>query len=311
MANDAVPASSVIEPGTHHGRALEIEPGLRVEMPGFIFHPVLMTLERLGLLVRGILYTLVGVVAIAAMIGASESVDLQGSLTLVLGNSYKVPIAIFAAAGLLGYSLWGIVRAFADPLERGGNWHGIISRIGFLWSALAYAGLALFAIQYAIGTASGHGSSGLPFGINKVLGPQLTPWVLPLFGGVVLVTGVGQFMDAWFAPFRSDFLPQEKSPRLWRLWVLAGRIGLFGRGVVFTLIGILMVLGGINGDLRYDYGLTRAFAVLLGLPAGAVALTLVAIGFIALGLHSAASPPVLRMKPGLPPPVRRRTSKEA
>ncbi|HEV2140435.1 MAG TPA: DUF1206 domain-containing protein [Candidatus Dormibacteraeota bacterium] len=311
MANDAVPASGVIEAGTHHARALEIEPGLRVEMPGFVFHPVLMTLERFGLLVRGILYTLVGLIAIGAMIGASESVDLQGSLTLVLGNAYKVPIAIFAAAGLFGYSLWGVVRAFADPLERGGNWHGIISRIGFLWSAVAYGGLALFAIQYAIGTASGHPGSGLPFGINKLLGPQLTPWVLPVFGGVVLITGIGQFMDAWFAPFRSDFLPQEKSPRLWRVWVLAGRVGLLGRGVAFTLIGILMVLGGINGDLHYDYGLTRAFAVLLGLPAGAVGLTLVAIGFIALGLQSATSPPVLRMKPGLPPPVRRRKSKEA
>jgi Domain of Unknown Function (DUF1206) len=311
MANDLVPAGSVRTAEGHHNRALEIEPGLRVEMPRFVFHPVLMTLERFGLLVRGILYALVGVVAVAAMIGASESVDLQGSLTLVLANGLKVPIAIFAAAGLFGYSLWGVVRAVADPLERGGNWHGIISRIGFLWSAVAYGGLALFAIQVAIGAAGGSGGGGLPFGIHKILGPQLTQWVLPVFGGVVLLTGVGQFMDAWFVPFRSDFLPQEKSPRLWSLWVLAGRVGLLGRGVTFTLIGILMVLGGINGDLHYDYGLTRAFAVLLGLPAGAVGLTVVAIGFVALGLHSATSPPVLRMKPGLDPPVRHGRSKEA
>jgi hypothetical protein len=311
MANDLVPAGSVGTAEAHHTRALEIEPGLRVEMPRFVFHPALMTLERFGLLVRGILYALVGVVAVGAMIGASESVDLQGSLTLVLANGLKVPIAIFAAAGLFGYSLWGVVRAVADPLERGGNWHGIISRVGFLWSAVAYGGLALFAIQFAIGAAGGSGGGGLPFGIHKILGPHVTQWVLPVFGGVVLLTGVGQFMDAWFVPFRSDFLPQEKSPRLWSLWVLAGRVGLLGRGVVFTLIGILMVLGGINGDLRYDYGLTRAFAVLLGLPAGAFGLTVVAIGFVALGLHSATSPPVLRMKPGLEPPVRHRRSKEA
>jgi hypothetical protein len=311
MGNDAVPAGGVMETEAPHHHILELGPGLRVEMPPFIFHPVLMTLERFGLLIRGILYALVGVIAIAAMIGASESVDLQGSLTLFLANGFKVPIAIFAAAGLFGYSLWGVVRAVADPLERGGNWHGVISRIGFLWSAVAYAGLGFFAIQYAIGAAGGHAGAGLPLGINKVLGPQLTQWALPVFGGVVLVTGIGQFMDAWFAPFRSDFLPQEKSPRLWSLWVLAGRVGLLGRGLAFTVIGILMVLGGINGDLRYDYGLTRAFAVLLGLPAGAIGLSVVAIGFIALGLHSATSPPVLRMKPGLPPPVPRRRTKEA
>lgn len=310
MRNDGVPAG-VMEAEAPHHRALEIEPGLRVEMPRFMFHPVLMTLERFGLLVRGILYALVGVIAVAAMIGASESVDLQGSLTLVMNNGLRVPIAIFAAAGLFGYSLWGVVRAVADPLERGGNWHGIISRIGFLWSAIAYGGLGLFAIQFAVGAVGEGGGGGLPLGINKVLGPQLTSWVLPVFGGVVLVTGIGQFMDAWFAPFRNDFLPQEKNPRLWSLWVLAGRIGLLGRGVAFTVIGILMAVGGISGDLHYDYGLTRAFAVLLGLPAGAIGLIVVAIGFVALGLHSATSPPVLRMKPGLDPPVRRRVSKEA
>ncbi len=306
MAEKAAPAA-VVETEIRHAHPLEIEPGLRVEMPGFIFHPALVALERFGLLVRGILYALVGVVAVTAMIGASKSVDLQGSLTLILDNGFKVPIAIFAAAGLGGYSLWGVVRAVADPLERGGNWHGIISRVGFLWSAVAYGGLALFAIQFALGAATGGG--GLPFG--KLLSPQLAPWVLPVFGVVVLITGVGQFMDAWFVPFRTDFLPQEKSPRLWRLWIWAGRLGLLGRGVAFTVIGILMVMGGFSGDMRYDYGLTRAFAVLLGLPAGAVGLTVVAIGFIALGVHSATSPPVLRMKPGLPPPVRRSQSKES
>jgi hypothetical protein len=302
MANDAVPAAP-------HHRALEIEPGLRVEMPRFVFHPVLMTLERFGLLVRGILYALVGAVALVALIGAGEWVDLQGSLLLILGNDLRLPIAIVAAGGLFGYALWGVVRAFADPLERGGNWHGIISRAGFLWSAIAYGGLGLFAIQFAFGGS--RGGAGLPFGVHKFIGPQLAPWVLPTFGAVVLVTGIGQFMDAWFAPFRTDFLPQLKNPRLWSVWVWAGRLGLFGRGVAFSVIGILMVLGGFNGDLRFDYGLTRVFAVLLGLPAGAAVLIIVALGFVALGLQSATSPPVLRMKPGLDPPVRRRASKEA
>ena len=309
MANEVLPASHVMESEEHRARALEIEPGLRLQVPEFLFHPALIALERFGLLVRGILYALVGVVAVAFMIGASEAVDLQGSLTLVMGNSLRIPIAIVSAAGLFGYALWGVIRAVADPLERGGNWHGIISRVGFLWSATAYTGLGLFAIQFAMGGK--RGGPGLPLGINNLLGPNLTSWVLPVFGVVVMVTGVGQFMDAWFAPFRTDFLAQQKSPRLWSMWVWAGRIGLLGRGVAFTVIGILMVLGGITGDLHYDYGLTRVFAGLLGLPAGAAFVVIVAIGFVALGLQSATSPPVLRMKPGLDPPVRRRTTKEA
>jgi len=243
------------------------------------------------------------------MLGLGETVDLQGSVTLMLANPLKVPVGIIAAAGLLGYALWGVVRALADPLERGGELHGVVSRVGFLWSAAAYTGLAWFALQFALGGSSG--GTGLPFGAQRFLTPELTPWMLGLFGIVVVITGFGQFMDAWIAPFRTDFLMQVENPHLWRSWIWAGRFGLLARGIAFTLIGVLMIWGGFSGDLVWNYGLTRMFAVLLGLPAGAVLLLVVSFGFVALGLQSVTSPPVLRMRPGLQPPVRRRIPKES
>jgi uncharacterized protein DUF1206 len=291
-----------------HALELEIEPGARLRMPNFIFNRWVMGLERFGLVVRGVLYALVGVFAIAAMLGLGESVDLQGSVTLVLAHPLKVPVGILAAAGLFGYALWGMVRALADPLERGGSLHGIVSRVGFLWSAAAYTGLAWFALQFALlGT---RGAAGLPFGLQQLVTPEMTPWLLGLFGIVVVITGLGQFMDAWIAPFRNDFLMQTETPNLWATWIWAGRLGLFARGIAFSLIGVLMIWGGYSGDLAWNYGLTRMFAVLLGLPAGAALLLVVSFGFVALGLQSVTSPPVLRMKPGLLPAVRRRAPKE-
>ena len=289
-----------------HG--LAIEPGVRLRMPNFVFNRWLMTLERFGLVVRGVLYALVGVFAITAMIGLSRSVDLQGSVALVLDHPLKIPVGVLAAAGLVGYALWGVIRAVADPLERGSELHGIVSRVGFLWSAAAYTGLAWFALQFALGGS--RRETGLPFGAQQLITPDLTPWVLGLFGIVIIITGLGQFMDAWRAPFRTDFLMQVENPHLWASWIWAGRFGLFARGVAFTLIGTLMIWGGYSGDLIWNYGLTRMFAVLLGLPAGAALLSIVSIGFVALGLQSVTSPPVLRMKPGLLPPVRKSTPKE-
>jgi len=289
--------------------AFVVEPGLRVEIPRFVFNPWFISLQRFGLVVRGVLYALVGVVAIAAIIGVRDSVDLQGSVTLIEQNALQLPVGIFAATGLLGYALWSVVRAIADPLERGSTFHGVMSRLAFLGSASAYTGLALFSIQFAMGGSSRGG--GLPFGIDKLLGTQFTPPVLAVLGAVVVITGIGQFADAWIAPFKTDFLAQLTNPHQWRAWVFAGRVGLFGRGIAFTAIGLLMMIGAFTGHADWNYGLTRAFAVLLGLPAGAVVVTIVALGFIALGLQSATSPPVLRMKRGLDPPVRRRIAKES
>jgi membrane-associated phospholipid phosphatase len=289
--------------------AFVMQPGLRVDLPRFIFNPWFTSMQRFGLLVRGVLYTLVGVVAIAAIVGVRESVDLQGSVTLIQQNALKLPIGIIAAAGLLGYALWSVVRAIVDPLERGSTFHGVMSRMAFLGSASAYTGLALFSIQFAIGQSSAGG--GLPFGIDKLLGAQLGPPVLAVFGAVVVITGIGQFGDAWIAPFKTDFLPQLTNPHQWRAWVWAGRIGLFGRGIAFTAMGLLMVTGAFTGHVDWNYGLTRAFEVLLVVPGGATLVLIVALGFIALGLQSATSPPVLRMKRGLDPPVRKHTTKES
>jgi membrane-associated phospholipid phosphatase len=274
-------------------------------VPAVAFGAWFLAFERYGLVVRGVLYALVGVLAMMALVGIGRTVDLQGSLTLLDVTPLRIPFGILASVGLLGYAMWGLIRAVADPLERGTGLHGVMARAGFLWSATAYTALAVFAIQFALGGRGGNGG-GLPIYLVSVVTPPLIPWFVAVAGVVVIITGLGQFMDSWRAPFKTDFLRQVENPHMWRAWTWAGRMGLFARGVAFSGIGVLMILGGWNGEPGWDYGLTRIFAVLVGLPAGASLLVLVAVGFIALGLQSVTSPPVLRMKPGLLPPVIRR-----
>jgi membrane-associated phospholipid phosphatase len=251
--------------------------------------------ERFGLVVRGLVWIAVGVVALAAAVGVvRHAVDLQGALALLLVNPFRLPLGLLAAAGLVAYAVWGYVRSFLDPLHRGRDLNGLMARLGFLWSGVAYTGLTVFAVQYAL-QGVGPGASGLPFGLESLLRSMFGGWLVCLGGVLVFVTGLGQFLDSVRAPFANDFALREANRTMWVGWTWLGRAGLFSRGVIFTLAGVLIFRAGLSGDPHWAYGIAQAFAILLGLPAGGVVVASVGLGFVALGLHSVASGPWLRL----------------
>jgi len=60
------------------------------------------------------------------------------------------------------------------------------------------------------------------------------------------------------------------------------------RGVTFSLVGWFVMQGGLRQDASQARGYGGAFIFLIQQPFGRVILAVVAIGFIALGLHSFA-----------------------
>jgi sugar phosphate permease len=67
-----------------------------------------------------------------------------------------------------------------------------------------------------------------------------------------------------------------------------GRFGMFARGVTFLVIGWVLVQAGVHNDAGQAQGFGGAFLFLLGQPFGRLLLGVVALGFVALGLHSFA-----------------------
>jgi len=229
---------------------------------------------------------------------AVRALDLQGALTLITSNPLRLPVAGIATLGLVAYALWGYARAIFDPLGRGRGLNGMLSRLGFLWSAVSYSALSFFAAQLALGGMTGPGGP-LPFGLEGSV-YRLGPAAVVAAGGLVAFTGLGQLMDSWRAPFRDDVRLRSSHQRLWLGWLWLGRFGTFSRGVVFTGIGAATVIAGLRGDAHWAYGIAEFFSFVLGLPAGAYLVAVVACGFVALGLHSVMAAPWMRMRPNNP-----------
>ena len=110
---------------------------------------------RAGYIVRGLLYGTMGVLALGLAVGLDAgTTDQRGALELLGGSAVGRLFMLVVVIALLAYSGWGVIRAVYDPLHRGDDPPGIASRIGFAWSALNYAVLAVFAAGLLLGASS-------------------------------------------------------------------------------------------------------------------------------------------------------------
>jgi fumarate reductase subunit D len=262
-------------------------------------NPLLELLERLGYVVRGALYAVMGLLAlgIALGVGGGQTTDLSGSLVFLVSNPFGKLVLIVAAVGLAAYSLWGFTRAVYDPLRRGSDAGGYMARLGFVSSAVSYAAIVFFALQILAGSGGASGDS-----TQKTIAAVLTHpgggWLTAIIGLVAIAVGLGQFLEAYRATFKEDLKGAEMSASE-RSWAIGlGRFGMFARGVIFLVIGWFLVMAGLHHDAGQVQGFGGAFLFLLGQPFGRVVLGTVALGFVALGLHSFACARWIRLMDG-------------
>jgi hypothetical protein len=248
---------------------------------------MLERLERLGYLARGVLYFVMGLLAlgVALGVGGGQTTDLSGSLVFLIGNAYGKVLLVVVAIGLAAYSIWGFVRAIFDPLHRGNDPSGYVARLGFVTSALSYGAIVIFALQILAGSAGDSGDSTQKT-IASVLTHPAGGWLTILIGLVAAGIGVGQFVEAYRATFQRDLKGAEMSSSVRDIAVWLGRYGMFARGVIFLVVGWFVIQAGIHHDPSQAQGFGGAFLFLLGQPFGRLLMGVVASGFVALGFHS-------------------------
>ena len=252
-------------------------------------NPALELLERLGYAVRGALYAVMGFLAlkIALATPGGKATDLSGSLVWLIGNPLGKVVLVVAIIGLVAYAIWGFVRAIYDPLHRGRDAKGIMARLGFVSSAVSYLAIALFALHILAGQgAASHDSTQKT--VSTLLTNPLGGAITVVLGVVAMGIGIGQFIEAYRATFARDLKAAEMSQSERAIAIALGRFGMAARGVTFLVIGWFLIQAGLHHSPSQAQGFGGAFLFLLAQPYGRWLLGIVALGFIALGLHSFA-----------------------
>jgi hypothetical protein len=246
-------------------------------------------LERVGYAVRGLLYVVMGFLALRIALAqpGGKATDLSGSLVWLTGNPLGSLVLILAVVGLAAYSIWGLVRAVYDPLHRGRDKKGIMARLGFVTSAFSYAAIAFFALQILAGQGSAS-HDGTQKTISSLLTNPAGGFITIVLGVVAIGIGIGQFIEAYRATFKNDLKAGEMSESERKAAIAFGRFGMAARGVTFLVVGYFLIQAGIHRNPREAHGFGGAFLFLLSQPYGHLLVAVIALGFVALGLHSLA-----------------------
>src|SRR3979411_2267337 len=231
--------------------------------------PQLELLERLGYVVRGVLYVVMGFLAfrIASSRPGGKATDLSGSLLWLIGNPLGKLVLIVVIVGLAAYSLWGFIRAIYDPLHPGRDTQGIAAIIGFLTSAFSYAAIAFFALQILAGqgTAS-HDSTQKT--VSSLLTNPAGGFITIVLGVIAIGIGIGQLIESYRATFAQDLKTGEMTRSERDLAIGLGRFGIGARGVPCMVIVFLMIQAGSHPDPGKPTAFGGAILFLLAQPYG-------------------------------------------
>ncbi len=237
-------------------------------------------LARFGYGARGIVYVLVGGLALLAALGGGRAGDSHDALRTVLVGPLGAPLVGLIALGLLAFAVWRVVEAVTDADRRGSSLKGLTVRGAHLISAVAYLGLAGTAASLSLGLGFG-GGDGVHDGTAWLLAKPLGRWLVALVGLAVAGAAFSYLRRAWRGDTTERLALDAQARKRWA--EPTGRFGYAARGIAFLLIGGFLAAAAWHQSSAEAKGLGDAFALLRAQPYGTVLLAIVAAGHAAFG----------------------------
>jgi hypothetical protein len=231
-------------------------------------------LTRLGFASRGLMYLIIGYLALKT--GRTE--DGSGALSHIGSGSGKA-LLVLMALGFFAYALWRLSEALIDSEGAGTGAKGYAVRAGGAVSGLIHLVLGSFALQLGTGSGGSNGGGGATQdGAAAALSFPGGEIALTLAAVAIGLTGAFQLVKAAKADFLRQLDPAA-ARRPWVKWV--GRAGYAARGIVFLVMSWFFFKAAGSSDAQKAGGMGEALS---WLPT--TLQTMVALGLFLFGLFS-------------------------
>ncbi|PZO71609.1 MAG: DUF1206 domain-containing protein [Pelagerythrobacter marensis] len=237
-------------------------------------------LVRLGYAARGLVYTLLGYLALTT--ASAASAGQSAAFDFIQNVPFGRPILYATALGLLAYGVYRLLDALSNIERHEQDAEGLAARLGAAASGVAHFVLAWTAWQFANGTVQrAAGDTGGAEAASTLLDWDMGALLLGIVGLGLFAAAAKQAYDAVMAGFMKHISPSAPS-----LIEPLGRAGHAARAVVFAVIGWSVVKSAWFVKAEGVRGLGGAIAALREMG---WLYTLVAVGLILFGIFSLIS----------------------
>jgi hypothetical protein len=245
--------------------------------------PAARALARAGLTARGVIYILIGWVAILVALGqSSRQADQQGALQLLARQPYGLVSLWLIGIGFAAYALWRLSEAAFGVTGEG---NGAGPRLKSLARAVIYAGFAYLTFQVISGSAGSQTKKQQDL-TAKVMHHSGGRWLVGLVGLIIVIAGLTLVFEGIRRKFMKFLETSRMSLRTRRIVERLGVTGTIARGVVFALVGVLVVEAAVTYKPAKAGGIDKALLTLRNQPFGEFLLILAALGLIVFGIYA-------------------------
>jgi len=244
----------------------------------------LARVARVGLAARGLIYVLVGALALEVARGGSARTDQKGAMSKIAEQPFGQTMLWIVAVGLLAYGLWRIGEGIWGRREETDDKKRTVKRLESVVSGLVNIALSLLAARIAVGVGSSSGGDMT----SKLLDAKGGETILLVIGLVLIGVGIAMAWRGLKTDFEKQLKTGEMSPRTYAVVRRLGQAGYLARGAVVALVGGLVIKAAIDHDPEKASGVDVALKSLAEAPFGKILLGIAAIGLICFGAYSFA-----------------------
>ena len=243
-------------------------------------------LARAGLVARGVVYGIIGILALKLALGdGGDATNQQGALQKIAQAPFGKVLLALMALGLIGYAAWRLIRAALGHGPEATD--DTKDRIAGVVSGIVYAGLCVTALSILFGSGSGGGPSSHPGSTTGgVLGWPAGPVLVVIAGLVFIGVALDQARKGVTKKFLEDSKTEQMGPNVEKGFTAAGVAGHVSRAVVFALVGYFLIRAALEYDPNKAVGLDGALAKLGQASYGPILLGIVAAGLVCFALYS-------------------------
>ena len=251
--------------------------------------PVTEGAARAGLAARGVIYLLVGLLALRIAFGDhGRQADRSGAIQEIAHRPFGAVLLWALGAGLAGMAVWRLSEAFFGSVGPDGRKPG--KRLLAVARCVVYAFAAYSVLAFAAGSGGGNRSSDAQSRdvTARALDLPAGQWIVGAAGVGVVIAGVWIGARALRREYREDLRLGEMSRGARRLVDVTGVGGGVARGLVFATVGCFAVRAAVDYQPGKAKGLDDTLRSFAALPLGPWVLACVAAGLMLFGLFSFA-----------------------
>jgi hypothetical protein len=205
--------------------------------------PWVARVVRLGYLAKGLIYSLMGVLALRVAFGMSGGrlTDPSGILRTLLSQPFGRILLAVIGVGIVGYAAYYIFEAAADLRRRRGGSQGFTDRSLTMIKAAVYGAVGVQALLVVLFDRLPRDRT--EQSASTVMQLPLGNWLLMAIGIGVVIYGISQLRMAWRGGVDEDI--DAARVRREAPWILPlGRFGIASRSVILMLMGATFARSG-------------------------------------------------------------------